>query len=186
MRDPDPGHSTTSAEAVDTPGATETFISVILHADITGKPERGTLIADMRKAARAALDVARVPRAQISLVITGDEEMRALNRRFRGIDKPTNVLSFPEPADTPHPDQDEAPFLGEVVVSLDTLLHEAAQQGKRFPAHATHLVVHGVLHLLGYTHDAEEDAARMEALEAAALARLGIPDPYAETQLMES
>jgi probable rRNA maturation factor len=76
--------------------------------------------------------------------------------------------------------------VGDVVVSLDTLAREAAEQGKSFQAHAAHLAVHGVLHLLGYTHDNDEDAAQMEALEVKALASFGVPDPYTQTQLVES
>ncbi len=186
MNDPDPGQSTTSAAAAHAPGATGACISVILHAEGTGKSEMSTLISDVRDAARAALGVAGVARAEMTLVITDDARMRALNRQFRGIDKPTNVLSFPEPEESPHPEQNAAPSLGDVVVSLDTLVREAAEQGKSFSAHAAHLVVHGVLHLLGYDHASDGDAARMEALEVRTLARLGFPDPYANPQLVET
>ncbi len=186
MNDPDPGQSTPSAAAADAPAATHALISVILHADITGQPECATLPARMRTAARAALDVAQIGRVEMTLVITDDSQIRTLNRQFRGIDKPTNVLSFPEPEDTPHPAEDEPPFAGDVVVSLDALVREAAQQEKSVAAHAAHLVVHGVLHLFRYDHDNDENATRMEELEVKALSRLGFPDPYAEPQLMES
>jgi len=186
MNDPDPGQSATSAAAADAPGATDASVAVIIHADIARKPEMSALISGMRTAARAALAVAQVARAEMTLVIADDAEMRALNHRFSGIDKPTNVLSFPEPADSPYPGQHEATFVGDVIVSLDTLAREASEQRKSFSAHAAHLVVHGVLHLLGHTHDTDEDAARMEAIEVMVLARLGFSDPYTETQLVES
>jgi probable rRNA maturation factor len=186
MNDPDPGQSTTSAAAADAPAATDPLVSVILHADVPGQRECATLPADMRTAARAALEVAEIGRAEMTLVITDDSQIRTLNRQFRGIDRPTNVLSFPEPEHTPHPAGGETPFAGDVVVSLDTLVREAAQQQKSLAAHAAHLVVHGVLHLFGYDHDTDEKAARMEALEVKALSRLGFLDPYAEPQLMES
>ena len=103
-----------------------------------------------------------------------DETVRALNRRHRGIDRPTNVLSFPigtAPGGEPC-------MLGDVVLAAGVVLREAEEQGKSVPAHVTHLVVHGVLHLLGYDHEAGPDAETMEALEVQTLAGLGIPNPY--------
>jgi probable rRNA maturation factor len=138
-----------------------------------------------RRAAREALALA-VPlgrpdlksEVEVSLVLTDDCEQRRLNRRFRGRDAPTNVLSFPagEPAGpiAPLP-------LGDVVLAFETVAREAAEQQKPFADHLRHLVVHGVLHLLGYDHAEERQARRMEALETAILQRLGVSDPYRET-----
>ena len=187
MNDPDPGQSTTSAVADDAPGATDACLCVLINDGIADTSDMRALTGVMREAARAAMEAARGWPAQATIAIATDAQMRALNLQFRGIDKPTNVLSFPEPPDPPHPAAPgEARFLGDVVVSLDTLAREAAEQGKSLSAHAAHLVIHGVLHLLGHTHDADGAAARMEALEVQALESLGLPDPYAETELIES
>lgn len=112
--------------------------------------------------------------AEVSILLADDETVRALNRRHRGIDRPTNVLSFPigtAPGGQPR-------MLGDVVLADGVVLREAEEQGKSVPAHVTHLVVHGVLHLLGYDHEAGPDAETMEALEVRTLAGLGIPNPY--------
>src|SRR6185312_4442614 len=129
-------------------------------------------------AARAALAVAggMPDAAELSIVLGDDTLAHSLNRQWRGQDKPTNVLSFPVapmtlPPGAPH-------LLGDVVLAFETLAAEAAAQGKPLAHHLRHLVVHGVLHLMGYDHEAAGDAARMEALEVAVLAELGVPDPY--------
>lgn len=103
-------------------------------------------------------------------MLTDDDEVRQLNARWRGQDKPTNVLSFPA---------GDAVLLGDVVLAFETVEREAAAQGKRFGDHLSHLVVHGALHLIGYDHVKAGDAAAMEALERRVLAGLGIADPYA-------
>ena len=114
---------------------------------------------------------------EAAVVLADDALLRDLNRTYRGRDRPTNVLSFGDP------DAIETPggpkLLGDVVLARETLVREAAEQGKPLDHHLTHLVVHGVLHLLGYDHDAEPGAAEMETLETAILADLGIADPYA-------
>jgi len=118
---------------------------------------------------------------ELGIVLTDDARIRELNARWRGFDKPTNVLSFPsdlDPASLPV----GAPWLlGDVVVALETVGREAAEAGRSLSAHLTHLLVHGVLHLLGYDHEIEAEAVRMEALEIELLARLNITNPYAET-----
>ena len=105
------------------------------------------------------------------ILLTDDEAVRELNARFRGKDKPTNVLSFPAPPN---------PFgqLGDIALALGVCEREAREQGKPLADHLRHLVVHGVLHLLGYDHQAEAEAEAMESLERTVLARLGVPDPY--------
>lgn len=111
-----------------------------------------------------------------------------LNKDFRGKAAPTNVLSWPEenlspdvdgaePA-APQPDPSGSISLGDIALAYDTCAREAAEQSKPFVDHVTHLVVHGVLHLLGYDHIRDRDATRMEALEVEILGKLGVPDPY--------
>jgi probable rRNA maturation factor len=145
--------------------------------------------AAVREAATAALRAGANTHAapegvEVSLVLADDAAIRMLNRDYRGRDAPTNVLAFPQ-----HESFGEPAFggpahagpvlLGDVVLALETVRREAAAQGKSTVDHARHLVVHGILHLLGYDHDAESDAADMERRETAILAGLGIADPYA-------
>jgi probable rRNA maturation factor len=125
----------------------------------------------VKRAARAAVVGARrLGRKSITVALADDGRVRVLNERDRGKDKPTNVLSYPS---------GERDFLGDVVLARQTVWREAKAQGKTPADHASHLVVHGTLHLLGYDHETgEADAERMEALERRILARLGIADPY--------
>ena len=113
-------------------------------------------------------------------LITGDAELRRLNREFRRQDHATDVLSFAAEDEGLAP---RAPFLmGDVVLAFETVSRQAQEQGKPLADHLRHLVVHGVLHLLGYDHQEPGAAQEMEALETRVLARLGIADPYAERQ----
>ena len=133
---------------------------------------QGTVAA----AVLAASAEAALPRgAEVSVVLTDDAAIQALNRRWRGRDAATNVLSFP----APRPRAGPAPMLGDIVVAFETLAREAEGEGKAFSAHLAHLVVHGFLHLLGFDHENDADADDMEARERAILAALGIRDPYA-------
>lgn len=120
-----------------------------------------------------------MPGAEVSVLLTSDVVVQDLNKTWRGKDRPTNVLSFPAP---PQPGgAGGAVPLGDVVLAYDTMLRESAEQSKPLHHHLAHLVVHGTLHLLGHDHETgEREADAMEALEVAALATLGIPDPYAE------
>ena len=113
---------------------------------------------------------------EVSLLLTSDEEVRQLNRDWRGKDKPTNVLSFPA-EDFPIPDGMPAP-LGEIALAYETCAREAAEKGTSISNHTSHLLVHGILHLMGYDHQTDEEAEEMENLERALLARIGIGDPY--------
>lgn len=119
---------------------------------------------------------------EISFVLTDDKRMRGLNRSYRGKDKPTNVLSFAAlDADAPGaaaPEPGMPWLLGDVVLASGVIAREAKAQRKSVAHHLTHLAVHGVLHLLGYDHEQDRDAEAMEALEIAALARMGIANPY--------
>ena len=121
-----------------------------------------------------------VPAAcEVSVLLADDACVRDLNRTWRGQDKPTNVLSFPA-ADGPLPPGSARP-LGDVVVAYETMLRESEAQSKPLADHLAHLLVHGTLHLLGQDHETgESDADAMEALEVAALATLGVPNPYGD------
>ena len=116
---------------------------------------------------------------EVSVLLADDATVQDLNRTWRGKDRPTNVLSFPA---APQPAQPGlARPLGDVVLAYDTLVRESAEQSKPLAHHLAHLLVHGTLHLLGQDHETgDADADAMEALEVAALATLGVPDPYAE------
>lgn len=135
----------------------------------------------LRRAADAALAVLAEPPGEVSaaLLLADDETIRALNRDWRDQDKPTNVLSFPSPAHMSPPGA--ARPIGDVALAYETLVREAEAEGKPLADHAAHLVIHGILHLLGYDHIEEDEAEEMEGLEVRALARLGIPDPYRAT-----
>lgn len=127
----------------------------------------------VRRWVRAALPDAP-DRTELCVRIVDEEEMRALNSRFRQRDYPTNVLSFP--AEIP-PELGIA-LLGDIVICAPVVQREALEQGKRERAHWAHLLVHGTLHLLGHDHEKTRAAAAMEALEVRILAGLGLPDPY--------
>jgi probable rRNA maturation factor len=124
-----------------------------------------------RGAALAALDSEGAAHEGVTLLLTSDEEVRELNRRFREKDAPTNVLSFPAPF---NPER----HLGDIALAFGVCAREAAEQGKPIGDHLQHLVVHGVFHLLGYDHIGDDEAEAMESLERAVLANLGVPDPY--------
>jgi probable rRNA maturation factor len=131
----------------------------------------------VRAAARAALAQSgkRIGAAELSLVLADDATVRDLNTRWRGKDAPTNVLAF---ASDEAPAKGKPVLLGDVVLAFQTVAREAKEQKKRLADHLRHLVIHGVLHLLGYDHVKAAPAKRMEALETRILASLGVTDPY--------
>jgi probable rRNA maturation factor len=137
----------------------------------------------VRRAVAAAGAAMSTKRAELAIVLTDDSAIRQLNRRWRGIDAATNVLSFPA-AGAAHPQRRDRGagrrpcVLGDIVLAYQTIAREARAEGKPFAHHLAHLAVHGFLHLLGYDHARTADAARMERLEGRILARLGIADPY--------
>ncbi|HET8791108.1 MAG TPA: rRNA maturation RNase YbeY [Modicisalibacter sp.] len=114
-------------------------------------------------------------RNELTIRLVDDEESRALNRDYRGKDKPTNVLSFPFEA----PPGMELALLGDLVICHGEVVREAAEQNKSVTHHYAHMVVHGTLHLLGYDHMEDDEAEKMERLECEILATIGISDPYA-------
>jgi len=158
----------------------------------------GAVVTDVEMlveaAARAAFEAAERPEilgdapAEMSLVLADDALVQTLNRDYRDKDKPTNVLSFALLDDLGDTDEDADDVLargegmpiliGDVILAFETVQREAREQGKTVGDHLTHLVIHGVLHLLGYDHQSDPDADRMERLETSILARMGIADPY--------
>ncbi|MDE3060386.1 MAG: rRNA maturation RNase YbeY [Pseudomonadota bacterium] len=121
----------------------------------------------VREACQAALAATR-QKGEIAVVLADDAFVRDLNKTYRGRDKPTNVLSFPGDGD----------YLGDIILALETVEREAREQGKTARDHAKHLLVHGTLHLLGYDHEREGEARRMEALEIKILRNLSVANPY--------
>jgi probable rRNA maturation factor len=141
------------------------------------------LQARLTQAAEAARKRAKL-RGDFTILLAGDKKLRALNHNFRGKDKPTNVLSFPGASmngrTAGRSASAAAPgYAGDIAVAYGVTSREAKAARKSFADHATHLVVHGVLHLAGYDHERAKDAKVMEPLETRILARLGIADPYA-------
>lgn len=131
------------------------------------------LRTQLRRAARLALKAAgRTTDGTLTILLADDAALRRLNADFRGKDKPTNVLSFPAAANPEN-------HLGDIAIAYGVAAREAREAAKRFSDHATHLAVHGVLHLLGYDHETAAEAKVMERLEVAILSALGIADPYA-------
>lgn len=131
--------------------------------------------AIVERAAAAVLDEiapSEVEEPVVVVLLTDDEAMADLNQRFRGKVGPTNVLSFPAPA---NPEGQ----IGDIALAFGLCAREAAEQGKALEQHLIHLVAHGVLHLLGYDHETDSEAEAMEALERSILETLGVPDPYA-------
>jgi probable rRNA maturation factor len=119
--------------------------------------------------------------AELAVMLTDDAGIRTLNSNWRGIDKPTNVLSFPALPPSGGSGPDDAPrMLGDIAIAYQTTRQEADDEQKPFDHHLSHLAVHGFLHLIGYDHEQDDDAEIMEALEQEILAQLGIPDPYAD------
>lgn len=149
-------------------------VSVVVEAD--GWDDHEALA---QKIAALCIDAQNEALA-IAYVFADDAMVQALNRDFREKDKPTNVLSFPDGED----DGAGVVNLGDVILARETIEREALEQEKSFADHLTHLMVHGTLHLLGYDHMNEAEAAEMESLEIALLAKLGINDPYHDTDVV--
>jgi probable rRNA maturation factor len=129
---------------------------------------------------------AGIGEAELAVMLTDDAGIRTLNSNWRGIDKPTNVLSFPALPSTGPAGPDDSPrMLGDIAIAYETTRKEADDEQKPFDHHLSHLAVHGFLHLIGYDHESDGDAETMETLEQEILAQLGIPDPYADRERMD-
>lgn len=139
------------------------------------------LVQPALKAAWSKLGLAPA-QTELSVVFTDDRSIQQINQQWRGQDKPTNVLSFPafpvKVGDQP------GPMLGDIIIARETVEREALEEGKPLENHLTHLIVHGLLHLLGYDHQTEEEAEAMERLEREILHALAIPDPYTVSGLI--
>ncbi|WP_213775686.1 rRNA maturation RNase YbeY [Bradyrhizobium sp. dw_78] len=143
--------------------------------------------ADAEAVIRHAIEIAAemagadVGETELAIMLTDDAGIRTLNSNWRGIDKPTNVLSFPAlQPDGPGGPDDAPRMLGDIAIAYETMRKEADDEQKPFDHHLSHLAVHGFLHLIGYDHETDADAEIMEALETQILAQLGIPDPYTD------
>jgi probable rRNA maturation factor len=164
-----------------TSSVSKTRPAIALRVEAGAWPPAAELRRIARNAFSATVDasgLAIVPGTEVSVVFTDDAHVRALNKQYRGKNAATNVLSFPAPALV---EGALGPMLGDIVLASETVVNEARAGGLTLDAHLTHLLVHGFLHLVGYDHEADAEAAVMEGLETAILARLGIADPYPRT-----
>ena len=158
------------------------MIEVDVEIEAEGWSKIGGVEHLARRSAEAALRAAAAETADphsATILLTDDEAVRELNRAWRGQDKATNVLSFP--ASHP-PAAGEPRHLGDLALAFETVAWEAEAEGKSLHDHAAHLIVHGILHLLGRDHGNDEEAEEMERVELAALVSLGIEDPYRGTR----
>ena len=164
----------------------------LLIQDPDWRTHRG-LAARLLTAAEAARKAAKL-RGDFTILLTSDKALKALNREFRGKNKPTNVLSFPSsddffngrPAGRRRSARLADAYAGDIAIAHGVTAKEAKAAGKRFADHAAHLVVHGVLHLAGHDHVRSKDAKVMEPLEVKILAKLGIADPYVPTSFKKA
>lgn len=152
--------------------------------------EQNTLDGLIRNALDISLEHVSLPESirngqmEVTIVLSNNDTVRSLNNGYRGKDKPTNVLSFPQiDATMPHPEGMPLP-LGDVILALQVVLDETKEQNKSFEAHLSHLVTHGFLHLLGYDHETDDEAQIMEGLEIKILDKLGYENPYKEENIV--
>jgi probable rRNA maturation factor len=145
------------------------------------EPDAETVIHRAIEAA-AGIAGADVGEAELAIMLTDDSGIKTLNSNWRGIDKPTNVLSFPALQPAAGAPDDVPRMLGDIAIAYETTRREADDEQKPFDHHLSHLAVHGFLHLIGYDHERDDDAEAMESLEQEILAELGIPDPYADRE----
>ena len=152
----------------------------MIEIEVEAEPWTGALLDVEAVVERAALAALGTVKGDIVVLLTDDDAVRDLNARFRDKDRPTNVLSFPAP-ELPEL-LGAAPHLGDIVLAYGVCAEEAQAQGKTLADHLSHLVVHGVLHLLGRDHEDDAEAEEMEAEEREILAQIGVADPYASEQ----
>jgi probable rRNA maturation factor len=159
---------------------------VLVVADCWQAEADAETVIQRAVALAAEIAGADVGEAELAVMLTDDAGIRTLNLNWRGIDKPTNVLSFPALPPTGAVGPDDAPrMLGDIAIAYETTRKEADDEQKPFDHHLSHLAVHGFLHLIGYDHEKDADAEAMESLETEILAQLGIPDPYADRERMD-
>lgn len=140
---------------------------------LVNEPRWKGLGPTVKRGVEAALAKQKVKQAALNVLLTNDAEVKTLNAQYRGKNKPTNVLSFPDGEKI-----DGVLQLGDIAMAYETIAAEAAAQGKALKHHLSHLAIHGTLHLLGNDHEEDAEAEAMEALEIAILARMGIANPY--------
>jgi probable rRNA maturation factor len=163
------------------PEARERIEVVVASVLWENQPSAEQAASRVIAAASALLQTDPASRGTVEVVLSDDATLANLNREWRGIDKPTNVLSFPCPKLPAGLARGMVPLpLGEIYIAYETLAREAAGDEKPFTHHFAHLVAHGFLHLLGYDHDSDQAAAAMEHLETEILAKFDIPNPYAD------
>ena len=173
-----PGGTRLEGRTTPTPEeAVSVEVSLDCDAWLVACPDAAALAATAVRAALAVVGTTGAP-VILGVILTDDSEQRRLNRTYRGMDAPTNVLAFAltDPA-TPAPEGSPV-LLGDVVLAFETVAREAAEQTKKLADHLAHLTVHGVLHLVGFDHLSEAEAEAMEAREVEILKILGVPDPY--------
>jgi probable rRNA maturation factor len=157
-------------------------IDVAINAEDWASLEAPSQLADAAiLAAIGETGVSLAANAEISVLFCDDGFIRDLNRKWRGIDRPANVLSFPAGGDGAF-----APLLGDIVIAFETASREASEAGWSLRDHVAHLLVHGFLHLIGHDHIGAAEALTMETLEGAILFRLGIADPFRESLIEEA
>jgi probable rRNA maturation factor len=167
---------TTDGPEIDVTAPCPSWLEALPDAEARGRAAALAAFAGARTAGRAA----GLP-AEASLVLADDALVRGLNRDYRGLDAPTNVLSFANlDGAGPIPGGGAPVLLGDIVLAYETTAAEAAAQGKPLADHFSHLVVHGMLHLLGFDHASADQAEEMEGLETRVLKGLGVADPYVE------
>ena len=129
----------------------------------------------VRAAIAAAAATLSTADGEVAILLTGDEAIRALNRQWRGIDKPTNVLSFPAATTKASV---RLPLFGDIVIAYETLKRECDDENRIFTHHLAHIAIHGFLHLIGYGHEVDAEADEMEGLESKIMMRMNLPDPW--------
>ncbi|HLJ00794.1 MAG TPA: rRNA maturation RNase YbeY [Bradyrhizobium sp.] len=158
-------------------------LEILVVADCWQAEPEAEATIDRAIAAAAAFVTADVGESELAIMLTDDDGIRTLNRNWRGIDKPTNVLSFPALPPRGSREPDGSPrMLGDIAIAFETTRREADEEQKPFTHHLSHLAIHGFLHLIGHDHEKDQDAETMESLERDILSQLGIPDPYAEAR----
>jgi probable rRNA maturation factor len=156
-------------------------LEVLVVADCWQAEPDAEAVIHRAIATAAELVAADVGDSELAVMLTDDAGIRTLNNNWRGIDKPTNVLSFPALQPSGRRGPAEPPrMLGDLAIAYETTRREADEEQKPFDQHLSHLAIHGFLHLIGYDHEKDEPAETMEELEREILSQLGIPDPYAE------
>ncbi|WMS43380.1 rRNA maturation RNase YbeY [Acuticoccus sp. MNP-M23] len=153
----------------------DSFCASVRIEDSQWQPVNPDAIAEMVLTILAASPYARSGLVNCDIIFTSSDALAELNGKFRGKPQPTNVLAFPSTDD--FDDQDRA-FIGGIAIAFEVMAQEAAERAIPLAHHTTHLVLHGVLHLLGYDHEAEDERNTMEGIEIGILDGLGIPDPY--------